>query len=95
MLLKIQPLKYKYKICSFHSVSNICIQDVPLLLVGTKIDLRKDKSTAKSAQPSDQRAGENMASDVKAAKYLECSALTQVGYILLPPSLRYIVNKFY
>lgn len=50
-------------------------KDVPIILVGAKVDLRKDKS-----KPStDQKAGENMVAEIKAVKYLECSALTQEG----------------
>jgi len=54
-------------------------KDVPLVLVGTKIDLRMDKSTSKGVASTDRKAGENMATEVKAVKYLECSALTQDG----------------
>jgi small GTP-binding protein len=47
---------------------------VPILLVGTKSDLRKDgKSTVDTVK------AEQQAKDVGAVKYLECSALTQEG----------------
>ena len=50
------------------------IQDVPILLVGTKLDLRKENPKISS----DHKAGENMANEIKAAAYVESSALTQV-----------------
>ena len=57
---------------------------VPFLLVGTQADLREDEVTkvklAKNQQrPISREAGERMAKSVKAAKYMECSALTREG----------------
>jgi len=56
----------------------------PFLLVGTQIDLREDAYTterlAKNKQrPISQDMGERLAKDIKAVKYVECSALTQKG----------------
>ncbi|ELT97773.1 hypothetical protein CAPTEDRAFT_21696 [Capitella teleta] len=58
--------------------------DAPILLVGTKIDLRDDKEVvgqlaAQSLAPVKREQGIKMASKVRAVKYLECSALTQRG----------------
>lgn len=58
--------------------------DVPIILVGTKIDLREDRETlsqlAQSGQtPVRREQGLKMANKIKAVKYLECSALTQQG----------------
>lgn len=58
--------------------------DVPIILVGTKIDLRDDRETlsqlAQCGQcPIRREQGEKMAAKIKAIKYLECSALTQRG----------------
>jgi len=55
-----------------------------VILVGTKIDLRDDKETLerlseKSQQPVSLSQAEQMAKDIKAVKYMECSALTQKG----------------
>lgn len=55
----------------------------PFLLVGTQIDLRDDPSTveklAKNKQkPITPETAEKLARDLKAVKYVECSALTQV-----------------
>ncbi|XP_042568840.1 cell division control protein 42 homolog isoform X1 [Cyprinus carpio] len=56
----------------------------PFLLVGTQIDLRDDPITiarlAKNKQkPIKQDTAEKLARDLKAVKYVECSALTQKG----------------
>lgn len=58
----------------------------PFLLVGTQIDLRDDPSTieklAKNKQkPITPETAEKLARDLKAVKYVECSALTQVRAI--------------
>jgi len=55
--------------------------DVPQILVGTKIDLRKDSETVKKLEASGQNTisteqGEILAKKIKAIKYLECSAKT-------------------
>jgi len=57
---------------------------VPLLLVGTKSDLRKDSATEKQLKSRNQEmvtaaSAEAMAKEVGATRYLECSALTQEG----------------
>jgi len=57
---------------------------IPILLVGTKIDIREDKVLLEQLQAkgvtlitTDQGAAK--AKEIKAAKYLECSAKTQKG----------------
>ena len=57
---------------------------VPIILVGTKIDLRSDQETleelAKAGkQPIAAQEGIQMAQEIQAIKYLECSALTRQG----------------
>jgi len=57
---------------------------VPMVLVGTKLDLREDVQTIEKLrerrmQPIQFAAGSAMARDIGAGKYLECSALTQKG----------------
>jgi len=57
---------------------------VPCLLVGTKVDLREDKETLdrlaeKKLAPINYEQGMQMAKEINAVKYLECSALTQKG----------------
>jgi Ras-related C3 botulinum toxin substrate 1 len=57
---------------------------VPLVLVGTKADLRGDQEqlsqlTQKGLTMVTKSAADGMAQEIGAAKYLECSALTQEG----------------
>ncbi|KAL5015350.1 hypothetical protein ScPMuIL_009620 [Solemya velum] len=59
-------------------------QKTPFLLVGTQVDLRDDATTieklAKNRQkPISFEQGEKLAKELKAVKYVECSALTQKG----------------
>ena len=54
------------------------------ILVGTKVDLRDDKNFLESLKekglsPISTAQGEQLASEIKAVKYMECSALTQNG----------------
>jgi len=56
----------------------------PIILTGTKLDLREDKETIerlaeKRLAPITYIQGMNMSKEIKAVKYLECSALTQKG----------------
>src|SRR4051812_7899586 len=58
--------------------------NIPIILVGTKLDLREDKETIeklreKRMSPITYPQGLQMAKDVSAVRYLECSALTQKG----------------
>ena len=58
--------------------------DTPIILVGTKLDLRDDPVTLRTLQaekktPISKSQGQKVAVKIKAHKYLECSALTQQG----------------
>jgi Ras-related C3 botulinum toxin substrate 1 len=58
--------------------------NAPIILVGTKLDMRDDAETvsklkAKKLEPVSYQAGLARAKEIGAAKYLECSALTQKG----------------
>ena len=58
--------------------------NVPFILVGTKSDLRDDSITISELknnklEPITYPQGVRVAKDIKASKYLECSALTQKG----------------
>lgn len=80
--------------CFFHSVAFVSqwvpeithhCQKTPFLLVGTQIDLRDESGTleklAKNKQkPITMEQGEKLAKELKAVKYVECSALTQVSH---------------
>uniref|UniRef100_A0A1I7ZB36 Ras-related C3 botulinum toxin substrate 1 n=1 Tax=Steinernema glaseri TaxID=37863 RepID=A0A1I7ZB36_9BILA len=67
----------------YPEVSHHC-PNTPIILVGTKLDLREDRETVerlleRRLAPVTTAQGQAMAREVKAVKYLECSALTQVG----------------
>lgn len=56
----------------------------PFLLVGTQVDLREDTNTVEKLAKNKQKpitldAGEKQSRELKAVKYVECSALTQKG----------------
>ncbi|KAL0202750.1 hypothetical protein M9458_000768 [Cirrhinus mrigala] len=58
--------------------------DTPIILVGTKLDLRDDKDTIKQLKkykqtPISYHQGLAVAEEIGAVKYLECSASTQMG----------------
>lgn len=55
---------------------------MPIILVGTKLDLREDRATAealrsKKMEPVSYEQALVVAKEIRAVKYLECSALTQ------------------
>lgn len=57
---------------------------VPCLIVGTQVDLRDDpavldKLARQKQRPVPPEAGERLARELGAVKYVECSALTQKG----------------
>ena len=67
----------------FPEVSHHC-PNTPIILVGTKLDLRDDGETIdklkeKKLAPISYPQGLQMAKEVSSVKYLECSALTQKG----------------
>ncbi|XP_052236970.1 ras-related C3 botulinum toxin substrate 1-like isoform X2 [Dreissena polymorpha] len=76
---------------SFENVRQKCFPEVnhhcphtPIILVGTKLDLRDDKETTKKLKVRKlsvvtHKQGRTLAKDANAVKYLECSALTQQG----------------
>lgn len=58
--------------------------NIPMILVGTKLDLRDDPETTAKLRdrrmlPISYPQGNQMARDIGATRYLECSALSQVG----------------
>eukprot|EP01088_Endostelium_zonatum_P000567 TRINITY_DN1080_c0_g6_i1.p1 TRINITY_DN1080_c0_g6~~TRINITY_DN1080_c0_g6_i1.p1 ORF type:complete len:200 (-),score=50.65 TRINITY_DN1080_c0_g6_i1:15-614(-) len=57
---------------------------VPIILVGTKVDLKEDEKTLDDLKRAGQTAitneqGQKLAAEIKAIRYLECSALTRKG----------------
>ena len=65
----------------YPEVSHHC-PNTPSILVGTKLDLREDGGTIKmlkdkNMMPLTYPQGLQMAKEINAVKYIECSALTQ------------------
>lgn len=61
---------------------------IPILLVGTKSDLRNVKSAIEQLkkngqEPITKEQGEHMAAEINAYRYFECSAKTQEGLSLV------------
>ena len=52
---------------------------VPFLLVGTKKDLREKGQGKGQGSPVSEGQGQEVAKRLKAAKYMECSAVTEEG----------------
>ncbi|KAI5103049.1 ras-related C3 botulinum toxin substrate 1, partial [Silurus meridionalis] len=79
------PVAIVMKICAcwYPEVRHHC-PNTPIILVGTKIDLREDKDTVdklkeKKLTPITYPQGLATAKEIGSVKYLECSALTQRG----------------
>lgn len=72
---------------------------VPIVLVGTKSDLRNVKSAVEQLKkngeaPITKQQGEEMAQEIGAYKYFECSAKTQDGLSLVfEECVRYVLFK--
>mmetsp|Transcript_30910 Transcript_30910/g.34469 ORF Transcript_30910/g.34469 Transcript_30910/m.34469 type:complete len:196 (+) Transcript_30910:86-673(+) len=67
----------------YPEISHHC-PNTPIILVGTKLDLREEQDTisklaAKKQAPITYEQGLQMMKDIGAVKYMECSALTQKG----------------
>ncbi|KAH3767835.1 Rac1, RHO family GTPase [Pelomyxa schiedti] len=73
--------------------------DTPIVLVGTKLDLRNDMKKlreleANHQQPISLEEGEELKDQINAASYLECSALTQSGINeIFHESIKVVVEK--
>lgn len=83
-----------FSVVSPSSFDNICEKwypeirhhcpGIPTILVGTQVDLREDKDALQklakyNLSPVKREAGEKLAKELGAFKYVECSALTQEG----------------
>ena len=90
---------------SFENVKSKWVQEVnhhcpgvPMMLVGTKLDLRDDQETImrlaeKGLSPISFETGQKLAKEIKAVKYLECSALTQKNLkMVFDEAIRIVLN---
>lgn len=74
---------------------------VPIILVGTKLDLRDDETTKESLRskkmaPIQYEQAVMVAKEIKAQKYLECSALTQRNLkSVFDEAIRYVPQKLW
>lgn len=72
--------------------------NIPIILVGTKLDLREDPATLESLrqkrmEPVSYDQALMCAKEIKAHKYLECSALTQRNLkSVFDEAIRYVSN---
>ncbi|KAG2383179.1 hypothetical protein C9374_004516 [Naegleria lovaniensis] len=53
--------------------------NVPMILVGTKVDLREMGDKSQGSDSISAQLGEKLRAEIKAVKYVECSAKTQQG----------------
>nr|XP_031531825.1 ras-related C3 botulinum toxin substrate 3 isoform X2 [Vicugna pacos] len=80
---EVMPFCWAWGLKWYPEVRHHC-PHTPILLVGTKLDLRDDKDTVerlrdKKLAPITYPQGLAMAREIGSVKYLECSALTQRG----------------
>ena len=76
-------MKVSDELVRYQEVQHHC-PNVPIILVGTKLDLFGDRETIeklekKGLAPITNPQGLSMAQDLGAVKYHECSALNQIG----------------
>mmetsp|Transcript_131024 Transcript_131024/g.184691 ORF Transcript_131024/g.184691 Transcript_131024/m.184691 type:complete len:197 (+) Transcript_131024:81-671(+) len=80
----VNPVSYQNITAKWYKeVIHYC-PDVPLILVGTKLDLREDPATISKLSslgqsPISAAKGQELATKISAFKYMECSAMTQEG----------------
>ena len=81
----------------FPEVSHHC-PSTPILVVGTKTDLRNDQETIsrlaeKKLAPLTAEQGNQLGKEIGAVKYMECSALTQAGLKdVFDEAIRAVIN---
>jgi len=80
----ISPASFENVKAKWYPEINHHCPNVPILVVGTKLDLREDSATIsrlaeKRLAPITNAQGLQLAKEINASKFLECSALTQKG----------------
>jgi len=80
----VNPSSFENVRAKWHpEISHHC-PNTPIILVGTKVDLREDAATieklnTKKQAPITYEQGLQMMQEIGGVKYMECSALTQIG----------------
>jgi len=94
----ISPASYENVRAKWHpEVTHHC-PTTPIILVGTKIDLREDQAALarlkeKNLEPISHQQGQQLAKEINAVKYMECSALTQKGLKdVFDEAIRAVIN---
>jgi len=80
----VSPASYENVRAKWWAEVNHHCPNTPIILVGTKLDLRDDTETVQKLKEKKldvvkSESGIQMAKEIQAVKYLECSALTQKG----------------
>lgn len=80
----VSPASYDNVQTKWHPEIEHHAPGVPVILVGTKLDLRNDENVIeelkrKNLAPISQTRGEDLRKEIHARKYVECSALKQQG----------------
>ena len=80
----ISPTSYENVVAKWHPEITHHCPNTPILLVGTKVDLRDDKEFvhelhSRGKQPLTVTQGLALCKKIEAKKYIECSSLTQRG----------------
>lgn len=80
----ISPVSYENVTAKWYPELQHFCPEVPFILVGTKADIRSDENELAKLKQSGQspitsETGAQLASKLKAIKYMECSAKTQTG----------------
>ncbi|PRP79495.1 Rho GTPase [Planoprotostelium fungivorum] len=99
----ISPASFENVSAKWHpEISHHC-PNTPVILVGTKLDLRDDRDTIdrlreKNQAPISYEQGMAKAKEINSVKYMECSALTQKGLksvfdeairaVIVPPPMK-------
>ncbi|ESO98948.1 hypothetical protein LOTGIDRAFT_187185 [Lottia gigantea] len=80
----VSPSSYENVLTKWNPEVKHHCPDAPVIVVGTKIDLRENKEAigqlaAQGLNPIKREQGIKLSNKIRAIKYMECSALTQRG----------------
>ena len=78
LLIKKNSFPQYFRVKWFAEVRHHC-PNAPVFLVGTKLDLRDNKSSASNQEHVSYTEGHNMSKEIGALGYFECSAMLHKG----------------